>query len=114
MMLSERVQQLEDYVAELKATFGLVEDPRWLALGLTVMEGRIMAALMKNDVLSKEALMFALYDGGIDAYDRSTKILDVYVCKINRKLAPHGIRIENVWSRGRRLSAESKQKLKEL
>ncbi len=109
MNASERIQQLEDYVYELKSTFGLIENPCWAALGLTVNQGKLVQVMTKNDIVTKEMLMFALYDGGIDAYDRDPKILDVYFHKINRKLAPLGIRVENVWGRGRRLSAEAKK-----
>ncbi len=114
MNVAARIQQLEDQVFELKQTFGLIEDPRWAQLGLTVNQGKIMQVMAKNDVVTKDQLMFALYEGGIESYDRDPKILDVYVHKINRKLASHGIRIENVWGRGRRLSAESKRILKDF
>lgn len=114
MNASARIQQLEDELAELRETFGLIEDPRWQVLGLSVYEGRIMQALYKNEIVTKDGLMFATYSGAIEAYDRCPKILDVYVCKINRKLQPHGIKIENVWGRGRKLSPDSKRILKEM
>jgi hypothetical protein len=110
--LEAELERAQDRIETLEDTFGLREDPRWVALGLTVMEGRIMEALLKCDLLTREQMMFALYNGTKEAYDRDPKLLDV--CKINRKLVDRGVRIETVWGRGRRLTAESKAALSRL
>lgn len=44
-------------------------------------------------------------------YDRlnppDIKIVDVFVCKMRKKLRPYGITIDTVWGRGYLLTAES-------
>ena len=70
-----------------------------------------LLARRKGATLSKEMLMNQLY-GGID--EPEPKILDVYICKIRKKLADadHGRNyIETVWGRGYTLSAPSEKQL---
>lgn len=54
-----------------------------------------LMALRKNNVLTKEAILNALY-GGMD--EPELKIIDVFVCKLRKKIGP-GI-VETVWGRG--------------
>lgn len=55
-------------------------------------------------VVSKETLHSLLYDmrGGDD--DPMEKIIDVFICKLRKKLKPLGIVIETVWARGWRIT----------
>jgi two-component system cell cycle response regulator CtrA len=56
-------------------------------------------ALRKGNVLSKEAILDHLY-GGLD--EPNPKIIDVFVCKIRKKLQMMGVDdfIETNWGRG--------------
>lgn len=54
-----------------------------------------LLALRKNNVLTKEVILNSLY-GGMD--EPELKIIDVFICKLRKKLPP-GI-IETVWGRG--------------
>lgn len=90
--LRERVRQLE----EALASSSVVVPIEW---GLTPSEARLFAALTTRDVLTKDAIMTALYSDRPDD-DPETKIVDVYVCKIRPKLRPFGIEIATVWGRG--------------
>jgi two-component system cell cycle response regulator CtrA len=56
-------------------------------------------ALRKGNVLSKEAILDHLY-GGLD--EPNPKIIDVFVCKIRKKLQTMGVDdfIETNWGRG--------------
>lgn len=58
-----------------------------------------LLALRKGFVLSKEAFLNHLY-GGMD--EPEIKIIDVFICKLRKKLAQAGIAslIETVWGRG--------------
>ena len=61
--------------------------------------------LRKNAVLSKEALLSQLY-GGMD--EPHVKIIDVFICKIRKKLAEAGATdiVRTVWGRGYTIRAE--------
>ncbi len=53
-------------------------------------------------VMSKEALLGATADrNGFE--EPEIKIIDVYICKARKKLAPLGIAIETAWGRGYRI-----------
>ena len=56
-------------------------------------------ALRKGAVLSKEAILDHLY-GGLD--EPNPKIIDVFICKIRKKLQSMGVEdfIETNWGRG--------------
>jgi len=61
-------------------------------------------ALRKGAVLSKDALLKHLY-GGIN--EPETKIIDVSMCKLRRKIADagaSGVVIDNIWGKGYILS----------
>ena len=62
---------------------------------------------MKNRFASKESLMMAIYrDHQQD--EAEIKIVDVWVCKMRRKLTPFGIAVQTQWGQGYFLSAEHK------
>ena len=69
---------------------------------LTAKEFRIIEflALRKGAVLSKDAFLQHLY-GGID--EPEPKIIDVFMCKLRRKLADAGatgVVIDTIWGQG--------------
>jgi DNA-binding response OmpR family regulator len=70
---------------------------------LTVQENAIFASLhaAKGRLRTKEQL---LSDGYWQADEEpEIKIIDVWVCKLRKKLRPLGVNIETVWGRGYRL-----------
>ena len=98
-MLRERVRQLESMVG---ISF---ESPPMF--GFTRAESTIFGVLMKNRLASKESLMMAIYrDHQQD--EAEIKIVDVWVCKMRRKLTPFGIAVQTQWGQGYFLSAEHK------
>lgn len=72
-----------------------------VSLSLTGKEFALLQLLMlrKNMVMTKEAILTQLY-GGMD--EPEVKIIDVFVCKIRKKLAAVGLSdfIGTVWGRG--------------
>lgn len=93
--LVERVDELE------KAIFGstLEAPPEWK---LTASESRVFCALASREVATKEFLLVALYDDTFK--DRAEpKIVDVYVCKLRKKLKLYDVSIETIWGKGYRL-----------
>lgn len=73
---------------------------------LTPAEYRMLEALVLRPgrTLSKEVLLGLMRDG---LSEPEIKIVDVYVCKLRRKLGPAGRQIETVWGRGYRIGAEA-------
>ncbi len=77
--------------------------------GLTGFEHRMLYILLSNAgrVMTKSVLMDMLYTHDNDVAD--TKILDVYACKIRKKLTTRGVGLEvnTVWGRGWTIPKES-------
>jgi two-component system cell cycle response regulator CtrA len=69
-------------------------------------EGEFLAILYgaKGKVVSKETLLTRIY--GYDT-DIGEKIIDVWLCKLRKKLGPDGIEIETKWGRGMRMPPAS-------
>lgn len=89
--LEERVRQLEDVLT-----------PPWappVEWRLTSAEARVFAHLMTRDMATKESIMAALYSDRADDHVEP-KIVDVFVCKMRKKLRPYQIQIETVFGQG--------------
>lgn len=52
-------------------------------------------------ILSQEALLRSIY--GLQMDEPEIKIIDVFVCKLRKKLKPLGVEIQTVWGSGYRL-----------
>lgn len=109
-----RIEALEAEVDELQETVRQLQkklyQPEWvppLSFRLTVMEGRILAALMVRQYCSKDDLHLAISDA--TGPQTEVKIVDVFVCKMRRKLAPFGVAIKTDWGRGYHMPAASKR-----
>ena len=86
-------------IFDLSRNYAKVGEKR---LDLTAKEFRIIEflALRKGAVLSKDAFLSHLY-GGID--EPEPKIIDVFICKLRRKLVDNGaegLNIDTVWGQG--------------
>lgn len=70
---------------------------------LSPQEATVLAELVKarGGLRTKERLLSSLHLFG--AEDRETKIIDVHVCRLRRKLKPLGLSIGTVWGQGYRL-----------
>lgn len=78
-----------------------------VAFGLTPVEADFVAVLVTREFASRIALHNAITAPGADE-PPDPKIVDVYACKIRKKLTPRGIEITTVWGRGYRLTAENR------
>lgn len=86
MELAELRRTVEDMGTRLRALeegVGGTVDPL-VALGLTHSEAIILGAMLKREFCSRERLLTVLYGTRDDAPD--PKCLDVFVCKIRKKL----------------------------
>ena len=67
---------------------------------LTPTEERLLAALLSPlEYMSTEALMIAMYDASPDD-EPDDKVIDVFVCKLRKKVKPYGIEIRTIFGRG--------------
>jgi len=74
-------------------------------------EEQILRMLMARSILTKDAFLTVREAEGHDA---EVKILDVFICKIRKKLEPFGIVIETVWGKGYTLNGAMKERVREL
>lgn len=106
------VAKLEEENDDLRARIRELEEQLGFAFecppqfGLTANEAKIFGLLLKKPLLTKEFAVSAIYLHKQDEAD--IKIIDVWVCKMRRKLKPYTIIIETVWGQGYRLPAESR------
>ena len=93
-VLRERVRQLESKLT--------VQCDMPLEFALTAHEHKILKMMVKRPgmVVTKEQFLTELYWDRAGADEPAIKIIDVFLCKIRKKLAPFGISIETVWGRG--------------
>ena len=101
--LREQAAYLQDAL-----TCGFVAPPEWR---LTPQENRFLGALVARPLATRELIMAALYhQRGVD--EAEMKIIDVFACKVRKKLKPHDIEIHTVWGRGYRLDTATRTRLK--
>lgn len=81
--------------------------------GLTGKEARMLSLLLDRGIASKESLYVHLYESRLDSDSPEPKIIDVFVCKIRKKL-PEGVTIGTKWGFGYEISDESARRLREL
>jgi two-component system cell cycle response regulator CtrA len=79
---------------------------------LTGSERRLLGVLMQNERATKQTIMDGLYFVGVDD-EPEIKIVDVFVCKIRKKLAPFDIHISTLWGSGYYLTPDMKAKVRE-
>ncbi|MDK1386346.1 helix-turn-helix domain-containing protein [Sinorhizobium sp. 8-89] len=91
-MLRERLRQLEEVLAP--STVSIPVEYR-----LTGSEARVFAHLVSRDIATKQSVMLALYSDRPDV-EPEIKIVDVFICKMRKKLAGYGVDIRTVWGQG--------------
>ena len=110
--LTTEVQQLRSVVAELNASPVIP-----IELALTKCETSMLMALMTTGATtkSKEQLLAAAYSDRYATGDEpEIRIVDVFICKLRKKLKPFGIEVETVWGQGYHLPPESKAAIRAM
>jgi hypothetical protein len=80
--------------------------------GLTPAESRALVELMRHQHVSRKALHIASSPDGNPK--SSIKVLDVIVHKVRKKLAPHDIKIVNIYGRGFGLADGAHERIRRL
>lgn len=102
-------EELQYRVCELQEAVGTRFDVP-MCFPLTRRETELFGVLMQRELATKEMILTALY-GGMD--EPCLKIVDVFVCKMRKKLNGFGIEISTLWGRGYYLSKEMKARVRE-
>jgi len=104
---NERLREQAAYLQDA-LTCGFLAPLEWR---LTPQENRLLGALVARPLATREVIMAALYHHrGID--EAEMKVIDVFVCKLRKKLGPQDIKIHTVWGRGYRLDTETRTRLR--
>lgn len=103
---------LREQVARLQELLGITMKAP-IELGLTPSEAGVFGVLMARDFVTKDMVMSSIYRSGAKD-EAQIKIVDVFVCKIRRKLKPFKINITTVWGQGYRITAAEKRRIKEM
>ena len=104
-ILKARIEQLEGMLGYE------FETPRFL--GLTKQESKLFGLLMARTALvTQDLAVDALYGGQPE--ERDPRIVDVFICKLRKKLKRWDIKIETVWGLGFRIPALDKAKAKTI
>lgn len=77
-------------------------------LGLTYAEARFFGMLLKLPLVRRDAVMTELYGLRPDGEEPEPKIVDVFACKLRKKLKPYGVAINVQWGQGYFLTPASK------
>ena len=112
------LQRLRDRVAELEDMLGIgpsVADTLRIKLGITGRQSKILGALLKREMLSRESAYFALY-GDLPESEQpdSEKAVEKNLYFLRKRLEGRGIDIRNIWGKGWFLPPEHKAKLRSL
>jgi len=105
-MLETENEELREKIRALEETMGLrLEAP--LVFQLTAYESKMLGALFKCEMLTKQHAMNALYSDRVDL-EPDIKIVDVFISRLRKKLKPFAVEVETVWGQGYRMPARSK------
>lgn len=118
--LEARIKVLEDENEELREKVRQLEEqqrgtrPMPLEFGLTGSEERMLAILLSRDgAVTKETFLNLMY-GGLPDDEPELKIIDVFICKLRKKLKPFDIEVTTIWGRGYILGPAEKKKIRAM
>ncbi|HTV69309.1 MAG TPA: winged helix-turn-helix domain-containing protein [Rhizobiaceae bacterium] len=112
--MSLSVQELQRENVDLKHRLDtllatLEEREKPLPCKMTASEEIIARAFRARSplVVKRETIYASLYAFRPDCDAPDMRIIDVYVCRLRKKLSLHGIRLDTAWGMGWRMSRES-------
>lgn len=104
-------ERLQGRIDQLEAAMGM-HFMAPLSWRLTGHEARVLGVLLAREIATKDAIMAALYrDTGRD--EAEIKIVDVFICKLRKKLKPLGFPVQTSWGQGYFLQAETKEAIQQ-
>lgn len=109
LRLEDENDVLRARIAELEALLLRCAPNLPLEWGLTPSEQLVFAALASREQLSKDQIMAVVYRN-VGRDEPYQKIVDVFICKLRRKLKPFGVVITTVWGQGYRLDPDARRR----
>lgn len=107
------IERLRDRIEELEGLLGLnLKLPN--EFGLTPTEMQCVGAIIRRGILNQEAIFTAVYGSRPESQQPDMKIIDVYLCRIRRKLTPKGFALKNNFSVGYYFEPPARDALKQL
>jgi two-component system cell cycle response regulator CtrA len=100
-------EDLRARIVRLEESMGArIEAP--LEFRFTGQETKVFGILLKRELVTKVQALDALYGHLPEQDEAEIKIVDVFICRMRKKLEPFDIKIETVWGQGYRMPAASK------
>jgi two-component system, cell cycle response regulator CtrA len=106
---------LLDRIDQLETELGLKNDiPPEFCIPRNM--GRLLAMLLKRELVSREGAVLAIYSGMPNTWDKDPdpKIIDVFICKLRVRLRKYGIKVSCKWGGGYYMDGDNKRKLRDL
>lgn len=98
--LAERVRTLEEVLGARRSVPA--------AFGLTFTEAKVFGVLLEREQVSRQQMLGILYGQRPGADEPDMHVIDVFIFKVRKKVAPFGVAIGTVWGFGYRMSKENK------
>ena len=112
--LRREVEALRDALEAMRGALASDAGVKIIELAkLTYSERMLLGLLIRRHRATKDQMMTMLYADRPDE-EPDSKILDVMICKMRKKLSPHGIEIRTIHGAGYELPSTSREKIKAL
>ena len=112
--LRREVEALRDALEAMRGALASDAGVKIIELAkLTYSERMLLGLLMRRNRATKDQMMTMLYADRPDE-EPDSKILDVMICKMRKKLRPHGVEIRTIHGAGYELPSTSREKIKAL
>ena len=113
-MLEKEIEEKDERIRQLEVSLGVSNiDDHAIYFDLTPQEAVCFGVLLKNRAPRRSAFMHALYSHKVED-EVGEKIIDVFVCKLRKKLASHDIEIKTHWGDGYEMPEASKERARSL
>ena len=109
--LQEENAILREQVARLRKALSPLRSVAFFKLSKS--EERIFSILLRQGYVSRSSILDFLYLER-DEDEPYEKILDVFVCRLRKKLGKYGISVQTVWGQGYALTKQMRQKAYEV
>jgi DNA-binding response OmpR family regulator len=107
------LQRALDRIEELEELLGLnLKLPN--EFDLTPTEMQCVGAIVRRGIVNQEAIYTAVYGSRPESQQPDIKIIDVYICKIRKKLAAKGYALKNNFGVGYYFAPGERDALKQL
>jgi DNA-binding response OmpR family regulator len=112
--LRREMQALRDALEDMRSSLEREPGLKLIQIAhLTPTERLLLGILIRRRRVTKDQLMTALYCDRPDN-EPCAKIIDTFICKMRRKLEPHGIEIKTVWNAGYEIPLDSIERIKAM